>query len=192
MKTTFAFFWHAYELAGIKNIGSHFIAITDPGSALESTGNEKKFREVINSDPSVGGRFSSLIAFGLVPAILAGIDGEKLLYGAELMREKCGTEPLLKENPGFVLGAVLTAGFEKGLDKITILADQKFNSVGSWLEQLIAESSGKDGKGLIPVDNEPQAESNNYSKDRIFYYLRSEGEYDDFVNELVAEGFPVS
>jgi len=191
MKTTFAFFWSAFEKKGIENIGSHFIAITDPNSALEKTGRENDFRTVINADPSVGGRFSSLIAFGLIPAILAGIDGEKLLENAELMREKCDEADRVKENPGFVLGAILAAGHEQGLDKVTIVADAKYSSVGSWLEQLIAESSGKDGKGLIPIDNEPRPANGKYSPDRVFYYISSGGSHDEEMEKLVENRVPV-
>lgn len=191
MRTNFAFFWNELERLGKKDVGGHFIAITDPGSALEKIGTERKFRRVINADPSVGGRFSALIAFGLIPAILAGIDGKKLLESAQKMREKCTKEVPTKENPAFCLGAILAVGFENGVDKITLLADQKYASVGSWLEQLIAESSGKDERGFIPIDGETIYEKGTYSKDRLFYYLRDTGDFDDLVATLKGKHYPV-
>ena len=191
MKSLVAYYMDRLKQAGVEHLGKHFMCITDPGTALEEFGKEKDFRAIINADPNVGGRYSALIAFGLVPAILAGIDGEKLLANAQAMRQKCSKCKPLRENPAFVLAAILAESTEKGMDKLTILADDRYVSVGSWLEQLVAESSGKNGKGLVPINDEPISEATNYSKDRIFYYLRDEGNYDDLAGSLQENGHTV-
>ena len=191
VRTLFAYFWGLVERIDRNLPGDHFIAITDPGTQLEDLGNEKKFRKIFNADADVGGRYSALIAFGIVPAVLAGVDGHALLVSANQMREKCGESIPVEKNPGIILGIMLAEANNVGRDKLTILTDDPFNAFGSWLEQLVAESSGKTGKGIIPVDLEPKLPVKEYSNDRIFYYLRGEGNSDEFINTLVDNNHPV-
>jgi hypothetical protein len=141
----------------------------------------------------VGGRYSALTHFGLVPAGLMGIDLEKFLASAEKMMKQCTPDLPAARNPGLVLGAALGGCALAGRDKLTILADEQLASVGSWLEQLIAESSGKLGKGIVVVDGEPryEAASPAYGPDRLFAYLRSDGSLDAFAASLRAAGHPV-
>ena len=141
--------WAAFQAAGIEDVGRHFIAVTDPGSPLDATAREAGFRAVILADPDVGGRYSALTAFGLVPAALAGVDVAPLLdQAAALRRQLAGTE----HNPALDLGLALGAAWTVGRDKI-VVADTGSGLVGfgDWAEQLIAESTGKDGRGLLPV-----------------------------------------
>ena len=181
-----AYFW---ELSGGE--GARFVAITDPGTPLEALARERSFRDVFLADAQVGGRFSALSAFGLVPGALLGLDLERLLERAGWMKVQCEDGVPAGRNPGLVLGAVLADSTLQGRDKLTILADAPLISFGAWLEQLIAESSGKDGKGLLPVDREPLGPASTYGADRIFVYLRRSGEYDDQVAALMAGGHPV-
>jgi transaldolase / glucose-6-phosphate isomerase len=190
MRTLFSYFWE--QVSEIeREPGNHFIAITDPETQLEKLGKSKKFRKVFNSDPNVGGRYSALIAFGIIPAVLAGLDGYALLNAANQMREKCAEATAVEINPGFILGSVLSEANLKGKDKLIILTDKSYEAFGSWLEQLVAESSGKTGKGIVPIDLEPKLPIERYSDDRIFYYLRSEGSLDEAVNNLAENNHPV-
>ena len=180
------FFW---ERAG--HDGSRFIAITDPGTTLEALANARGFRRTFLADPSVGGRYSALTAFGLVPACLMGIDLERLLDRAEWMARQCaGLQPAVC-NPGVVLGAILGQAAFAGRDKVTLIADPGIASFGSWLEQLLAESSGKQGKGFVPVDGEPLLSPSHYGEDRLFFYLRQTGRHDDRVKALQHAAQPV-
>lgn len=165
------YFWaQARERLGDK-AGDHFIAITDPGTSLEKLARERGFRRVFLSDPEVGGRFSALTVFGLVPAVLLGFDINLLLERAVWMMRQLQAEVLPARNPGLVLGAVLGEAVSFGRDKLTIVADPALASFGSWLEQLISESSGKQGKGIIPVDREPLETPERYGQDRLFIHL---------------------
>ncbi len=168
-----------------------FVAVTDPGSSLESLAKARRFRDIFLADPQVGGRYSALTVFGLLPAALLGIDLDRLLARGAWLRAQCVVQIPSARNPGLVLGAALGAAVQHGRDKLTILADAPLVSFGSWLEQLIAESSGKQGKGLIPVDREPLEAATRYTGDRLFVYLRQNGEYDDQTAALRAEGHPV-
>jgi transaldolase / glucose-6-phosphate isomerase len=185
------YFWALAEEKLDAKAGEHFIAITDPGTSLEALARERGFRHVFTADPTVGGRNSALIAFGLVPAALLGLNVERLLDQAQYLATQCLPEVPTGRNPGVMLGAVLGAAALNGRDKLTILADPEFNSFGSWLEQLVAESSGKDGKGIVPVDLEPILKAKNYSKDRLFVYIRSSGQLEDKAERLVQAGYPV-
>jgi hypothetical protein len=190
----FEYFW---EISG--GDGSRFIAITDPGSPLEKLARERGFHKVFNADPQVGGRYSALTTFGLLPAALMGVDIRRLLARAEWMMEECfapsGNEKhsrrVASRNPGLALGAVIGQAALAGLDKLTVLADAPLATFGSWLEQLIAESSGKQGKGIIPVDLEPLGDASVYGNDRLFVYLRQTGAYDDSLTGLRRAGQPV-
>lgn len=180
------YFW---ELSG--GDGSRFIAITDPGTALEKLANERRFRKVFLADANVGGRYSALSAFGLVPAALLGIDLKRLLGRAAWMMEQCKPEVPAARNPALALGAALGEAALHGRDKLTFLADPPLASLGSWLEQLVAESSGKEGKGILPVDGELPGDPSIYRKDRLFVYLRQTGDLDEQVATLRAAGQPV-
>ena len=174
---------------GASNPGNNFICITDPGTPLESFAKENNFRAIFHADANVGGRYSALIAFGVIPAILAGVDANKLLDNAARMQMRCSQDVEIEQNPAFVLATILSEAYSKGTDKLTILADEPFTSFGSWLEQLVAESSGKNGNGLTPIDGEPILDVSRYSDDRIFYYLRHDGSLDGLVDTLHESGF---
>ncbi len=193
----FEYFW---ERSG--GNGSRFIAITDPGTSLDKLAIERGFRKVFHADPNVGGRYSALTAFGLVPAALLGLDVKRLLARAEWMMNECRgsssaqrskerIETPAARNPGLVLGAVLGEAALAGRDKLTVLADTPLVTFGSWLEQLVAESSGKEGKGIVPVDREPLGDPAVYGNDRLFVYLRQTGEFDTNLAALRAAGHPV-
>ena len=168
--------------------GEHFIAITDPGTSLEKLAFERNFRKIFLADPHVGGRYSALSAFGLVPAALMGIDVEELLSRASWMAFECSPEQPLGRNPGFVLGVILGEAFTHGRDKLTLIADPELAPFGTWLEQLVAESSGKQGKGIVPVHGEALAAPELYGTDRLFIYLRRNGKYDSKVKLLRKAG----
>ena len=191
VKALLAYFWKLVEKADEQSPGEHFIAITDPGTPLEKLGLERKFRKLFYADPNVGGRYSALIAFGIIPAVLAGIDGHRLLNAADHMRIKCSQSSPVEQNPGFALGLVITEAYFNNRDKVTILTDPTYSAFGSWLEQLIAESSGKSGKGILPIDREPIVPAANYSNDLVFYYLRNSGKLDGLVDSLVDLNHPV-
>ena len=185
VKTLLAYFWQKIEELGAGNTGDHFVAISDPGSQLLRTAAEKNFRKTFEANPNVGGRYSALIAFGLVPAVLSGYDGNELLKSAAALSD------INETNEGVKLGFVLSAAYLAGRDKLTILADEAISPLGSWIEQLVAESSGKKGKGLLPIDREPVQQAGFYQDDRIFTYLRTDGTQDQFVKELIEKGQPV-
>jgi len=167
--------------------GSRFIAITDEGTSLVTLAKERGFRKVFNPDPNVGGRFSALTDFGLVPAALLGMDIEKLLASAE----KISSVSTSTYSPGFALGALLGESALAGRDKLTVLADAPVSALAGWVEQVIAESSGKNQKGILPVALEPLGAPEIYGDDRLFVYLRNNGELDASVAALKTAGFPV-
>ena len=189
-----SFFQYFWEQAGEElgeSRGDHFIAVTDPGSKLAQMGNDLGFRAVFTANPNVGGRYSALTHFGLVPAALMGVDLFHFLWEAEYMAEACSAETALEVNPGAMLGTILGLAALNGKDKLTLVADDALKPLGAWLEQLIAESSGKEGKGIVPVDDEPLMDVDSYSSDRIFAYLRRDGQRDDFIQALCDTGQPV-
>ncbi len=171
--------------------GSHFVAVTDPGTPLETLAKQNDFRQIFHANPEVGGRFSALTAFGLVPAALIGIDVKKLLDRAETMALQCGAGIPAGRNPGLVLGAIIGAGALQGRDKLTFLTDNDLNAFGSWLEQLVAESSGKQAKGIVPVDLEPPMDPKAYANDRLFVYIQKSGRLEGFAQDLWEAGQPV-
>ncbi len=171
--------------------GAHFVAITDPGTKLEAIARERNFRAVLPGDPLVGGRYSALTAFGLFPAALLGMNLDTLLDRATWMMNQCLPGIPGGRNPGLVLGTLLGLAALEGRDKLTLIADSPFESFGSWLEQLIAESTGKNGRGIIPVDLEPLVGIETYGEDRLFVYLRKDGTQDDRVNLLKQAGHTV-
>ena len=184
-----------------KGDGSRFIAITDPQTDLETLAHARGFRKIFSSDEFVGGRFSALTDFGLVPAALLGMDLSRLLDRADWMKRQCriaalsGVErsrsAIAARNPGIVLGAVLAASALEGRDKLTVLADAPLSALAGWIEQIVAESSGKHGKGILPVALEPLGAPDVYGSDRLFVYLRQTGELDKGVAALKSAGFPV-
>jgi transaldolase/glucose-6-phosphate isomerase len=172
-------------LKGEQQAARDFIAITDPGSSLDASA--FPFRHVFRNPPDIGGRYSALSYFGLVPAALMGIDVNALLDSALAMTTACGKDVPAAQNPGLVLGAILGAGAQQGRDKITIIASPPIATVGLWIEQLIAESTGKEGRGLLPVANEPLGVPQVYGTDRLFVYLRMEEGFDPAQDEALSK-----
>jgi transaldolase/glucose-6-phosphate isomerase len=161
------FFARAGERFGAA-AGSRFVAVTDPGSKLEARARESAFRAIFPGDPAIGGRYSALSAFGLVPAAVMGLDVRDLLQRAALMARACGPDVPPTSNPGVELGALLGCLGLLGRDKVTFVPMPGLSSLGGWLEQLIAESTGKQGKGLIPIDGEEPGPPCEYGRDRVF------------------------
>ncbi|HZJ23747.1 MAG TPA: transaldolase family protein, partial [Anaerolineales bacterium] len=182
----FDYFW---ELS--KGDGSRFIATTDPNTSLEALALKHNFRKIFHADESVGGRYSALTDFGLVPAALLGMDLDQLLDRADWMKRQCGEHVPAARNPGLALGAVIGQAALEGRDKLTILSDAPLSAFSAWIEQIIAESSGKDGKGILPVPLEPIGSPDVYGDDRVFVYLRQTGELDESVKVLKSAGHPV-
>ena len=179
---------------GKEKVGHNFIAITDAGTPLATLAQEKGFQKVFLNPSDIGGRYSVLSYFGLVPAALIGIEITILLQQANRMRETCASH-VPYENPGFWLGACMGTLALKGHDKLTLVTSPSISTFGLWIEQLIAESTGKDGKGIIPVANEPLMQPIYYGTDRLFVYLRVEGDQnqvtDTAIGRLISSGHPV-
>src|SRR6185437_16214454 len=175
--------------------GSRFIAITDPGSTLQKAAERDRFRHIAFGIPSIGGRYSVLSDFGLVPAAAMGLDIGRLLGATEIMVRSCAANVPPAHNPAVVLGAILGVLGQSGRDKVTIIASPGIADFGAWLEQLLAESTGKQDKGLIPVDAEPLGSPEVYGKDRLFVYVRLSGKSDPMqdgaVIALERAGHPV-
>jgi len=180
------FFESVKQTVGAEKAGSRFIAITDPGSKLEQVAEADHFRHIFHGVPSIGGRYSALSNFGLVPASLMGVDPVNFLDRTEEMVEACASCVPVEENPGVVLGIILGAAAKEGRDKITIIASPRNSDLGAWLEQLLAESTGKQGKGIIPVDREELGSPEIYGNDRIFAYVRLESAPDAAQDAKVA------
>jgi transaldolase / glucose-6-phosphate isomerase len=182
----FDYFW---ELS--KGDGSRFIATTDPNTSLEALALKHNFRKIFHADESIGGRYSALSDFGLVPAALLGMDLHQLLDRVDWMKRQCGEHVPAARNPGLALGAVIGQAALEGRDKLTILSDAPLSAFSGWIEQIIAESSGKDGKGILPVPLEPIGVPDVYGSDRVFVYLRQTGELDESLKTLKSAGHPV-
>ena len=166
------FFERVKSKVGEKEAGNRFVAITDPGSHMQEVAVADRFREIFFGVPSIGGRYSALSNFGMVPAAIMGLDVERFLTTASEMVAACGPTSTVRDNPGVLLGTILGVAANHGRDKLTIIASPGISDLGAWLEQLIAESTGKAGKGIIPVDRERVARSSVYGGDRVFAYLR--------------------
>ncbi len=166
----FAHFWAVMQAQ--PQPGSHFIAITDPDTSLKALAESHRFRQVFINPPDIGGRYSALSYFGLVPAALLGVDVARLLGRVTEMAAACGTEVPLGDNPGAVLGAAMGTWAAEGRDKLTFVTSPALASLGAWLEQLIAESTGKRGRGVVPVDGEPVGAAGVYGEDRVFVDIR--------------------
>ncbi len=172
------FFKRTEQAVGVTKVGSQFIAITDPGSKMQQVAEADRFLHVFFGRPSIGGRYSALSNFGMVPAAVMGLDTKKFLTRAMEMVRACGASVSVEENPGVVLGIILGAAANAGRDKVTMITSPGISDLGAWLEQLLAESTGKIGKGIIPVDRENLAAPETYSTDRVFVYVRLESGID--------------
>ena len=183
------------ESMGKEKAGANFVAITDPDSPLERLGQEQGFRRIFINPSDIGGRYAVLSYFGLVPAALAGIAIEDILESADGMREGCASFVSTRDDPAAWLGAAMATLASKGRDKLTIVTSPSISSFGLWAEQLLAESTGKEGKGIVPVAGEPLAEPESYGDDRLFVYLRVEDDdnanADADVERLESSGQPV-
>lgn len=164
--------------AGAK-AGERFVAVTDPGSSLEKTATARGFAQIFYGEPTIGGRYSVLSPFGLVPAAAAGIDIGEFLGLAAAMVRSCGPDAPPAENPGVLLGLALAAAAKHGRDKLTLTGSTRIASFGAWAEQLIAESTGKNGKALIPLEGEPLGKPDIYGNDRVFIDLRLKDDGDN-------------
>jgi transaldolase/glucose-6-phosphate isomerase len=189
------FFDRVKQSVGAEKAGSRFIAITDPGSKLEKEAEADKFRYIFHGVPTIGGRYSALSNFGVVPAAVMGLDVAKFLDRTEEMVQACAASVPIENNPGVILGIVLGAAAKLGRDKVTFITSPAISDLGAWLEQLLAESTGKQGKGIIPVDREQLGSPEIYGNDRVFVYLRfesaSDADQDAKVSALEKAGQPV-
>jgi transaldolase / glucose-6-phosphate isomerase len=189
------FFERAKQVVGATKVGSHFIAITDPGSKMQQVAEADHFLHIFFGRPSIGGRYSALSNFGMVPAAVMGLDTKKFLSRAAEMARACGPSVAVEENTGAVLGIILGSAAVAGRDKVTIITSPGISDLGAWLEQLLAESTGKNGKGIIPVDREALGSPEAYGNDRVFVYLRLEtgadASQDGKVEALEKAGQPI-
>jgi len=189
------FFARVEAVLGKGKAGAHFLAITDPGSKLQASAGAEQFRQICLGRADIGGRYSVLSDFGLVPAAAMGVDVPALLDSTAKMVHSCGPHVPPAENPAVRLGVLLGVAAREGRDKITIIASPAIADIGAWLEQLIAESTGKLGKGLIPLEGESLGAPETYGKDRLFAYLRLEAEpdmaQDEAISRLQQAGQPV-
>jgi glucose-6-phosphate isomerase len=180
------FFERTKQAVGAVKVGSQFIAITDPGSKMQQVAEADRFLHVFFGRPSIGGRYSALSNFGMVPAAVMGLDTKKFLTRAAEMARACGATATVEENPGAALGIILGTAANAGRDKVTIIASPGISDLGAWLEQLLAESTGKVGKGIIPVGHENLAAPEVYGGDRLFVYVRLESGADTDQDAKVA------
>ncbi len=189
------FFERVKQIVGPAEAGRRFIAITDPGSHLQKAAESEGFRQIFFGVPGIGGRYSALSNFGMIPGAIQGVDIGKFLDRAEEMVHACASVVPADQNPGVVLGAILGTLQKSGRDKVTIIASPTIFDLGAWLEQLLAESTGKQGKGLIPVDREQLGAPGAYGNDRVFAYLRLESDPDSrqdaAIDALEKAGQPV-
>jgi glucose-6-phosphate isomerase len=191
----YKYFYHKLSQLKGEQAGEHFIVITDPGTSLEILTREQHFHSLFTNPADIGGRYSALSFFGLVPGALIGIDIEKLLSRAQEMMWACRAEVVDGDNPGLWLGAALTTLYKQGRDKVTFLVSPEIRTFGYWVEQLIAESTGKEGHGLVPVTGERPGVPAVYGNDRLFVYLRLKDgineDLDDSIKSLQDAGQPV-
>src|SRR5262245_16046985 len=166
--------------------GAHYVAVTDPGTSLEKLAQEHSFRRVFHGDPDIGGRYSALSAFGIVPAVLAGIDVAAVLDSAIGAAEECRSA---EGNPGLTLGAIWGELARQGRDKLTFVVDKPLDAYGIWAEQLLAESTGKQGTGILPIADEPVLDPGAYGDDRVFLHLEHGGMRSG--SDLAEAGHPV-
>lgn len=174
---------------GESNVGNHFVAITDPGSGLEQIAKDLNFRKIFINDPNIGGRYSALSLFGLVPSALIGVDLNKFVGLVDIAIAESKNEANSTAKIGVALGVLAN----KGVDKVTYILSNELKPFGAWVEQLIAESTGKDGKGILPIEGEELLTPSEYSKDRVFacIHLKDDNTNNDAVTKLKEAGFPV-
>jgi transaldolase / glucose-6-phosphate isomerase len=172
------FFERVKQTIGTDKVGSRFVAITDPGSKMQQVAEADRFRHIFPGLPSIGGRYSALSNFGVVPGGFMGLDMNHFLGRTQEMVQACGASVPVEQNPGAVLGIILGTAARNGHDKVTILASPGLSALGAWLEQLLAESTGKQGKGIVPVDHELAGAPNVYGNDRVFAYVRLSSDSD--------------
>jgi len=188
------FFTKTEQALGKGSAGQHFAAITDPDSRLDNIAKADGYRSIFHGDPTIGGRYSVLSVFGMVPLAITGHDVGTFFRDVLPMVEACGPNMPAMVNPGLGLGVVLGEAARAGRDKLTIFVSPKIASLGAWLEQLVAESTGKGGKGIVPVDLEPIGSPELYGDDRLFAYIGVAGEKSEFdatLNALIEAGHPV-
>jgi transaldolase/glucose-6-phosphate isomerase len=166
------FFERVKAKVGEKEVGNRFIAVTDPGSKMQQVAETDKFRRIFAGVPSIGGRYSALSNFGMVPGAVMGLDLDRFLENTEEMVQACGANTVADVNPAVLLGTIMGVAANQGRDKVTIIASPGIHDLGAWLEQLLAESTGKIGKGIVPVDREKLGKPAVYGSDRVFAYLR--------------------
>mgnify|MGYP003623076615 CR=1 FL=1 len=189
----YRYFHQKLREADVEHSGRAFVAITDEGSGLQKLAAEQDFGHVFLNPADIGGRYSALSYFGMVPAALMGLDQSQLLRSAATMSVGCRDSDA-RGNPGLALGAVLGVAATSGRDKCTIVCSPKVATLGIWLEQLLAESTGKQGKGIVPVPGEPIGDPSRYGSDRLFVYVRAAGSdpaQDAAMKALRAAGQPV-
>ncbi|MFQ5792582.1 MAG: bifunctional transaldolase/phosoglucose isomerase, partial [Acidobacteriota bacterium] len=180
------FFERVRRVVGADRVGDRFVAITDPGSKLQKVAESEGFRHIFHGEPNIGGRYSALSDFGMVPAAIMGVDALRFLDRADEMAVSCSSCLPAEDNPGVVLGTILGVLAKGGRDKVTLVSSPGIWDLGAWLEQLLAESTGKEGKGLIPVDREPLGPPGVYGDDRVFVYLRLEPAPDESQDAAIA------
>ena len=187
-------YWYDQVRQRKSNPGSSFLAITDPGARMVEMATADQFRHIFLNPSDIGGRYSALSYFGMLPAALMGVDINRLLVRAEAMAEACGAGVNAKQNPGMLLGAIMGECAKVGRDKLTIIADEKISALGLWIEQLVAESTGKEGKGILPVNGESLGQPSDYGDDRLFVSVSVgpvEGDSRDRLEALAKAGHPV-
>lgn len=192
----FAYFYEEVKKAGVKTPGHHFIAITDKGTGLQDLAKKFKFRHVFTNPSDIGGRFSALSFFGIVPAAIMGVDVAQILNQAKAAAETFGPQAPVKENAAVKLGAYMGACYANhSKDKLTILAPQEVATFGLWAEQLVAESTGKEGKGIVPVVGETLHRNFDYREDRFFVCLTADSDDNkrvaEIADDLAERGFPI-
>lgn len=180
------FFNKVFTIKG-ESAGENFIAITDEGSPLVELAHHKKFRKTFINFPDIGGRYSALSYFGILPAVLMGINVRELLERTLLMIKACGPQVPASQNPGVILGAAIAELAKQGHDKLTYLLPSSLSSFGLWLEQLLAESTGKNNKGVLPLNGKPLAGTNTYGNDRVFFQLELSGKKDENQSEILKD-----
>ncbi|WP_447978813.1 glucose-6-phosphate isomerase [Candidatus Nitrospira bockiana] len=183
----FAHFWALVSRTQGRSAGRQFIAITDPDTSLGALASRHDFRSTFINPPDIGGRYSVLSYFGLVPAALTGITVDTLLTRAVEMAHRCGPDRAVEENPGAQLGTVMGVLCRAGRDKVTVLTSPALDSFGLWVEQLLAESTGKEGTGLIPVVQEPPLPADAYGDDRLFVSVRLDGDANEKLDRQIAD-----
>jgi transaldolase/glucose-6-phosphate isomerase len=188
----YAYFWQEVRRAGSRRPGRHFAAITDAGTPLENLASEREFRWTFLNPRDIGGRYSALSYFGLVPGALMGMNVEQLLERANEMAHSCDPSVPAEKNPGVWLGGVMGQLANLGRDKLTLVMSPKIGTFGYWLEQLVGESTGKQGKGIVPIEGEPLGSPESYGEDRFFVHTRLQSDPDnEAVQRLERAGQPV-